>query len=368
MIIVVPETHAEPSGGNIFNRLFARALRKAGAEVESLTVGPALSRMKDAEAGSWWVDSLCLDELDNFIALQGKKRKVYALIHSLPSLEPGLSAAERKKKMAEERRLLREVSGFLVTSDWTRSLLRRRGFGKRPIFVVPPAPAVVPGRRMTVRQGFSGLMVNNLIQQKGVLEFLTCLGRRLKPNDLFTLRIAGRSDIEPDYAGRCLELIDRNPQLKGRVKYLGPLPLVGIKRCFERSTVFITASSAETFGMAVQEARLFGLPVLALDAAYARRLVRPGRAGLLFHSIPDMAEACLEFMRHPSALEALAEKSLASALPLTYDWGGAARLFLDQFRQYSPENHLTQQPPGPAVLTDRSPRSIILIGRKGPEQ
>jgi glycosyltransferase involved in cell wall biosynthesis len=332
MIIVVPESHALPSGGNIFNRLLARALKKKGAEVEALTAGPALSRMRRAVAGTWWVDSLCLAELDRFVALQDGKRKVYALIHSLPSLEPCLSAAVRRKRVVEEDRRLREVSGFLVTSPWTRTLLRKRGLGRRPVIVVPPAPAVFPGRRRASGRGFAGLMVNNLIRQKGVLEFLTCLGRGLKPGDLFTLRLAGRAEIEPVYARKCLELINGHPRLKGKVSYPGPLPPARIKRWYESSTVFITAASAETFGMALQEAVLFGLPVLALDAAYARRLLRPGRAGLLFRSIPGLAEACLGYIRDPRALEALARRSRASAPQITYDWGDAARLFLEQFR------------------------------------
>jgi glycosyltransferase involved in cell wall biosynthesis len=333
MIIVVPKTHAEPSGGNIFNRLFVRALKKAGVEVEALTAGAARSRMKRAEAGSWWVDSLCLDELGEFIALQDEKRKVYALIHSLPSLEPSLSSAERRRRVAEEKELLREVSGFLVTSSWTRSLLRKRGLGRTPIIVVPPAPTVVPGTRKRAGRGFSGLMVNNLIRQKGVLELLTSLSGRLKPSDMFTLRIAGRADIQPDYAARCLELIDRHARLKGRVTYLGPLPPAWIKRCYESSTVFITASAAETFGMALQEALLFGLPVLALDAPYARRFLRAHPSGLLFRSLPELAEACLEYIRDPGGLEALAQRSRDLPPPARYDWDDAARLFLAQYRR-----------------------------------
>jgi glycosyltransferase involved in cell wall biosynthesis len=331
MIIVVPETWAQPSGGNIFNRLFVRALRKAGAEAEALTAGPALSRMKEAKAGSWWVDSLCFDKLDEFIALQREKRKVYALVHSLPSLEPGLKPSERRRRIAGERRLLRDVSGFLVTSDWTRSLLKKRGVGRRPILVVPPAPAVFPGRRRPVPRGFAGLMVNNIIRRKGVLEFLRCLGRRLERTDLFTLRIAGRLDIEPGYARRCLGWVDRSPRLREKVEFLGPLPPLRIKRCYEGASVFIAASEAETFGMAFQEAVLFGLPVLALDAPYSRRLLRRGGSGLLFDGMSGLADACVAFIRDPSALAAFAERSRDSTPSASYGWGEAARLFLDQF-------------------------------------
>jgi glycosyltransferase involved in cell wall biosynthesis len=331
MILVIPENHALPSGGNVFNRLFVKALRKTGTTVEALTPAPALSRMRKAEAGTWWVDSLCFGDLDRFLALQGKKRKVYALVHSLPSLDPDLSPAERRNEMGTEWRQLNRVSGFLVTSSWTRALLRRRRFTQRPIIVVPPAPAVRPGRRRKVAgRGFSGLIIGNLIRRKGVLEFLDCLDRRLKPSDRFSLRIAGRSDIEPDYARNCLELIARNEQLNRSVTYLGPLSLSRMKRLYESSTVFITASAVETFGMALQEARLFGLPVLALDAVYARRRLGHDGTGILVPTVPDLVEACLEFIRHPAALEDLVQRGRTTAPALTYDWEDAARLFLRQ--------------------------------------
>lgn len=330
MILVVPDSHGAPSGGNIFNRLLLRALRKKGVEAEALTVGPALSRMRQARAGSWWVDSLCLDALDKFVALQAGKRRVYALIHDLPSLEPSLSPAARRIREAKENRALRDVSGFLVTSPSTRALLRKRRLTGGPILVVPPAPAVLPGRRRAATGRFAGLMVNNLIRRKGVLEFLRCLGRRLKESDDLTLRLAGRVDIEPGYAERCLDLIRASACLRDRVRYLGPLPSAEVKRCYETSTLFITASRLETFGMAVQEARLFGLPVLALEADYARRRLQLGRSGLLFPSTVDLAEACLRYVRDPSALEALAARARASAPHSMYDWEDAAQLFLDQ--------------------------------------
>jgi glycosyltransferase involved in cell wall biosynthesis len=330
MIIVVPKSHVKPSGGNIFNRLFLQALKKKGLPIEALTVGPALRRMKKSGVGSWWVDSLCLDDIGKFISLQRGGRKVYALIHDLPSLEPSLSPAERRRVAAEEKKVLQDVSGFLVTSPSTRSLLKKRGFSSKPILVVPPAAAVFPDRRHASARGFVGLMVGHLIPRKGILEFLTCLSRRLKPSDLFTLRIAGRFDIDPSYAEKCLKLMTEHVCLKGKAMYVGPLAAAEMKRYYERSAVFITASKMETFGMAIQEARFFGLPILALDAAYARRRLRPEPSSLLFRSIPALAEACIKYIRNPLALEAFARQARESVPPRLYDWGDAAQLFLDQ--------------------------------------
>jgi glycosyltransferase involved in cell wall biosynthesis len=330
MIFVVPESHAEPSGGNIYNRSLLKALRKKRIRVTALTAERALAVMRKKSVGSWWVDSLCLDKLKLFLDLQGARRRVYAIIHDLPSLDPGLSAAERRLREAGESKLLRGASGFLVTSAWTRSVLRKRGLGAKPILVVPPAAAVSPRGPHSVVRGFVGLMVNNLIRRKGVLEFLTCLCQELAETDVFTLSIAGRSDIETDYAGRCLALMGGHPVLKGKTKFLGPLRPAEMKRRYERSSVFISASETETFGMAVREARLFGLPVLALDARYVRDHFPPDHSGTLFRSIPALAKACASLIRNPGSLETLARRARFLAPPKTYDWEDAARLFLDQ--------------------------------------
>ncbi|MEW5900793.1 MAG: glycosyltransferase [Acidobacteriota bacterium] len=330
MIFVVPESHAQPCGGNLYNQLLLQALKKKGLRIQALSVGRALSGMKKAPVRSCWVDSLCLNELGHFLKLQGKEQKIYAVIHDLPSFEPGLSPSERRRREARENELLGRVSGFLVTSPWTRSVLAKRHLGRKPILVVPPAPAVLPSRPHRVGREFAGLMISNLIRRKGVLEFLDCLGRQVKKSDLFTLVIAGRSDIEPDYARRCLNLMVKHPCLKDKVKFLGALRPAQVKRCYESSSVFISSSRLETFGMAIQEARAFGLPVLALEAGYVRHHFSPLRRGLLFRSIPALARACAGYIRNPHGLEALNKTARLSIPRGTYTWEDAAQLFLDQ--------------------------------------
>ena len=330
MIFVVPESQAQPSGGNLYNRLLLRALRKKGVRAEALTVGPAISRLKRSRVGSYWVDSLCLDELERFLKLKGEELRIYALIHDLPSLEPGLSLSARGRRAAREKKLLSRVSGFLVTSRWTESLLLEYGLAGKPILVVPPAPAVLSSRFRPPVRGFIGLMVNNLIRRKGILEFLSCLARQLKESDTFTLLIAGRSDIDPDFSRRCLNLINRHPRLRTSVEFLGPLRPAGVKRCYENSSVFISASRMETFGMAIQEALAFGLPVLALDAGNVKHLLSPERTGLLFRTMPALAKACARYIRDPDALETLQRRARRFVPMDHYDWEDAAQLFLEQ--------------------------------------
>ncbi len=96
------------------------------------------------------------------------------------------------------------MTGFLVTSPFTKDVLVRRKLVSKPILVVPPALCLSPSGKKTEAAGFRGLMVSNLIRRKGILEFLEEPGRRLLRGDRFGIKVAGRFDIEPCYAEACL--------------------------------------------------------------------------------------------------------------------------------------------------------------------
>jgi glycosyltransferase involved in cell wall biosynthesis len=156
--------------------------------------------------------------------------------------------------------------------------------------------------------------VSNLVRTKGVFEFLTRLGDRLAPGDEFRIRIAGRTDIEPAHAMACLRAIDTHVGLRGRVEFLGPVSLRRMKGLYERSSVFITASSLETFGMAAHEARAFGLPILGLRAPYLEDLVENGRTGSLGDTVEDLAVGALALIRAPERLAGMSRAAERAAV------------------------------------------------------
>jgi len=333
-IFVVPGSHEAPSGGNIYNLCLVDSLKKKGVNVESETPARAAVSRHPEEKRTYWVDTLCIGYIDELLSIKEKYEDVFLIIHHLQSLEPGLSREERIRECAKEKKVFDAVSGFLVTSPFTREVLRQRGVSAKPVFVVPPAPSIFPSSKKKAIREFSGLMVANLIPRKGILEFLEAMGRRVTRKDDFRIRIAGRFDIDLEYSRRCLDAVQRNPILSASVIFSGPLPLNRMKREYENANVFISASKMETYGMALQEAREFGLPILTLEAGYAGVHVDPGRNGWLCKSIGELSDACLSFIREPERLCRLREKIRIPSGRTRYSWDDAADRFIDQYREY----------------------------------
>ncbi len=267
--------------------------------------------------------------------------RVFFIIHSLPSTDPGISPDAAEKLRRAEDRLFARASGFLVTGSHTADALRERGLADRPILLVPPIPCVLPNGPPVAPEVFTGLVVSSFIRGKGVPDFLDALGREVRATDVFAIRIAGRTDIEPGTASVCLDAVGTHRLLRERVKHLGFIPYEELGGEYERSSVLISPSSSETFGMAFHEARGFGLPILAVRAPYSEPFIEDGRTGLLFGSAAELAGGVLGLVRQPQRLRRLAASAAEARPAVACTWADAACSFLSQraghaiFRQVS---------------------------------
>lgn len=328
IIFVLPEETNRPTGGNIFNRFFLDALKEEGVSFSQMSfekAAPLIERRADA---SFWIDTLCLDPLVNHLETKPRKSHVFLLIHYLPSLVLGKNTEERERWLAKEQQVLDSLSGALVTSSYMRDILKKRKF-KKKIWVIPPALCVRPSGKKPDISGFKSLMVSNLVEEKGMWEFLTELAEWIKESDRFCIDIVGRDDLDPTYAQACKKLIERNPLLKKHIRFLGPVPIEDMESLYSSHSVFISASKFEAYGMAVQEASAFGLPILAYDGGSVRKHIRVGKNGYVFSSFRGLASACVEWMRNPEKLQKMKEKALKTKRDIDYTWKDAARIFIN---------------------------------------
>ena len=203
-VFVLPEDHTSPSGGNLYNHFLLRALRDEGLSFETTDLHEALNHAQRGAPGVYWVDSLYLSCLDELVMKRSPGQDIFFIVHHLPSLEPTRDEQVATLSEAQEQDILGQMTGFLVTSPFTKEVLVRRKLVSKPILVVPPALCLSPSGKKTEAAGFRGLMVSNLIRRKGILEFLEEPGRRLLRGDRFGIQVAGRFDIEPCYAEACL--------------------------------------------------------------------------------------------------------------------------------------------------------------------
>jgi glycosyltransferase involved in cell wall biosynthesis len=326
-VFVLPQDRRSPSGGNLYNRFLLKALRARGFAFSVLTIETALRDARRARPTRYWLDSLLLDRMAELRTLAAASSECYVIVHYFPSLQPALGARARSAWRRLEDTAFTSADGFLATSDFAAAELAGRGTGTRPLLVVPPAPVVTPGPAARARApGFRALMVANLVPGKGVLEFLEAFAPRAPGGD-FSLEIAGSGDADTPYAERCRRVVARHEALRGRVRFLGALSLASLRRAYERNTFFISASRMESFGMALGEARAFGLYLLAREAGNVANLVA-APIGEVFTSDDTLAARAARI-----AGDAALAGRLRGAMPAPApgaSWGETAALFLAQ--------------------------------------
>lgn len=328
-IFVLPADRRSPSGGNLYNRLLLAALRKAGAVFSVMTFDEAL---RDAERGRparYWLDSLLLDSVPRFRSLLRAPSVCFLIVHYFPSLQPAEPARERHRWRRVEGAAFASADGFLLTSTFSARELASRQLGHKPMVVVPPAPVITPGPMVRRPQPhFCALMAASLVSGKGVLAFLEGLAAHLAAPDAFFLQIAGRTDADTAYAQRCRQLVDASAALRGKVSFLGALGPAAMKRAYAGNAFFVSASRMETFGMALQEARLSGMYILTLDAGHAAAHVNSPADGEVLSSMRALSQRVAQLVRNPAMCDRLLAAMRPPPAPAT--WEQAASDFLAQ--------------------------------------
>lgn len=324
VVFVLPAGSDQVSGGNLYNQWLTAPLVRDG-KARVTTIGACRAIVERGAPGFYFIDSLDLAAFVDFPVRPGQHFGL--IVHHLASFEPDRDPADAAIQL--EHATLPRFEVFLATSPLTADLLRDRGHAAKKILTVVPATRAVAAKLPNPAPPFVFSAVGNLIQRKGQLELLQELARQILPADQFVLELVGRSDIEPEYARACLALAQQSESLRSRVRYLGPVAHDEIAHCFRRAAAFVSGSNMETFGMALQEARAHGLPILALDGGYTRHHFTPGESGLLFESIASLAQGVLRVVREPERLNTLFDAAQRLRPYDDYSWEDAARLFLE---------------------------------------
>ena len=122
--------------------------------------------------------------------------------------------------------------------------------------------------------------------------------------------------------------------LRSRIELVGEVSPEEMPAWYRRSSILVSASEVETYGMALAEARAFGLLVLALRGGHIASHVPDAEHGLLFDSLADLADGFLTLVRAPASLAERVERARAARRIDGYDWEIAAERLLDQLRTH----------------------------------
>jgi glycosyltransferase involved in cell wall biosynthesis len=332
---VLPTGGEVPSGGHLYNQYLLAALRRQGVAVQRLTWAEHRSRAVPPSADTFWFDTLDFEHFGTVDRLVSQGTRACLIVHHLDSLSPPEGTDGSVLHEVHERPHLRRFDGFLATSAFTRNYLVEKGYGLRPILVVPPALNLPPPKQPPTLAGIEAVMVANWVPRKGLLPWLEALQATLLPEDAFRLKIIGATTVDGAYAQAGRALIDEHPGLKAKVQVLGALPHSEVWEHYRQSNLFISASRMETFGMALQEAAALGLPRLNLAGGYSAAHARGDQGGVTVSSYAAMAQQLRRWLDQPRALQALQAQAQYHRSP-PYTWDDAAQQFIHQSQNLLP--------------------------------
>lgn len=330
LLFVMPPSSQMVSGGNIYNRQLVDAVRRR-RPIEEVSEAAWAAQVDGGDPSIWFIDTVSLAAFLG--ARAGTGQRALLVVHHLPSLEPGI--ADDDPALALERAALPRFDGFLTTSPYTTALLRDRGH-QQPCLTVRPALPDRPRPPLELRPGVRALLVANLIPRKGVAPFVRALAAARRPGDQLTVDVVGRADLDPACAADCARAIAEAGLDRGEVivHLRGPASYEEMDALYRGATLFLSTSQMETFGMALQEARAFGVPILACRGGNASAHVEHGVTGALCETVTELVEELLDLSRAPERLASLFAAAQSLRTGSEYTWDVAAEEFLRQLGDF----------------------------------
>ena len=319
----IPAFDAFISGGNLYNEHLIQALEKKMdcMLIHNLSQWPQAFEKNDVLL----VDTLFMNQV---LANDFKGKKIL-IVHHLEGFEKGALSQEEKIQ-------LKEFDAFLVSSSFSQTFLQEEGFLK-PISVIEPALHFEAQTLDKSFDSFNILLVSNIIQRKGILPFLQAF-QKVFANQLsdrkIELAIVGDSSMDISYQQKVAEYISASPFLKALNPIQGHKSKEEMGSMYHHSNVFVSAASMETFGMALQEAMAFSLPLFALKAGHVTaHLDKQSSFG--FENLEELCFALLEFYQKPNEhqriLSFAKKRTLESSYPTWDNKAKELKTFLLKF-------------------------------------
>lgn len=321
---ILPDYTQFISGGNWYNQQLVNALQKQVARpIHLLTFEKFIYNYKNIQSGVFIVDTLYLEEMKEILMEKKEGQRFHLLVHHLQSLYPPKNYTSKEWFHEKERTLLDHFDGFIATSKYTAKYLRRyRIMG--PMVVIPPALSFIP-EQIPFRKSkpLKALLAANVIERKGILPFLEILQHQVINPQHFSLEIAGDLKMEKNYANKCIQLV-HNTQLKEYCRILGPLSPQAIQDKYKASNLLIATSFFETYGMTLQEAVAWGLPILAIKGGNTSYHVQNGLNGYLLDTISDLVVRLNTLINNQEWMSLLLEQTAQTRMEKSYTWKDAA--------------------------------------------
>lgn len=124
-----------------------------------------------------------------------------------------------------------------------------------------------------------------------------------------------------------LILLAAKQRLSDSVRLVGSVPPAEVPRYLLSSDLYVSPTSIESFGMAVLEAAVYGLPVITTQVGFAARIVVDGETG---YTVPPndehaLVEAMTRMLEDPGQLRAAGRRMRERVEQLELTWSACAQ-------------------------------------------
>ena len=256
----------------------------------------------------------------NWIARVGGARVVSIVHHLYHRLRP--SRWQRAVGWILETVALAAAHRVVVNSRNTRDEVAALGVPRSRIVVVPPAVDRVPEPRpvgdVESERPLRLLSVANVAPRKGLEFLIEALAGVSFP---FQLEVVGEPRYDASYRTTLDGLIESR-KLQNRVVFAGRADDRQLDAAYRSADTFVAPSLWEGFGMAILDALLYGVPVIATRVGAIPELVEDGVHGFL---VPPRDAAALAAALERLAADRpmrlrMAERARARGLELAWPW------------------------------------------------
>jgi glycosyltransferase involved in cell wall biosynthesis len=316
---VVPADVDAPTGGNVYDRAVAEALRRSGDTVDLVRceTHALRSALERPWPGLTLVDGLLASPHPEVVA----RARTGVLVHMAMALQTGLEPERAAEIEQLERRALQAARPVIATSRWAARYLARQ-HGLRSVAVAAPGvdPAdVMPGSDPPLLVHLAALLPHK--DQLGVVAALS------EVRDLpWRARLAGPVDRDTAYA-RSVQAAVAAADLAERIEIPGAMPR---ELAWSGADLALLPSLVEAYGMVVTEALARAIPAIVSAGGPAEALgYSPDgeRPGVVIQP-GDPAELALQLRRWltDEGLRARLRSAAASRRSLLPGWDATARV------------------------------------------
>jgi glycosyltransferase involved in cell wall biosynthesis len=334
---VIPGSLDSPTGGTRYDREVMARLDPCKIKVMPLLLAGSYPFPSDRERREtalnleratvdlFLIDGLAFGAFSDE-ELAALKKPVIVLLHHPLADETGLTADVAADLYRRERSNLKKACAVIVTSQTTKDNLIT-DYAVKADDIIVAEPGVTKPLNVQQRAGLKGerpvklLSVGAISPRKNYGLVLDALA--LLPSEIdWIWTIAGRLNDQEETERLANKAQDMG--LKHRINWLGAISDAHLASLYQDSDFLLFPSLYEGYGMALDEALAYGLPVLASDHIPSARRNAPA-VRCLDPSMPHLwSEAIAQWVKKPASFNSAAQSAilLAKSLP---DWDHPTR-------------------------------------------